>query len=188
MREIESRYEKIRERTVADAELHLKMLKLEVYHGLIYYLYKQRVINKKQLKISFYLYTWSDLNVLAAFEVYLGDRNLEEFVDTIYSIDYNYYQNNLYEVDHSEVVQFSLDTESQLIILFLYEKSITSGDERISMEKFIRAGDTSLLELYVNLSLSQDELIRRLVEMSKAKKEVLMNLIQVENFEEREEL
>ena len=74
---------------------------------MVYYLYKQRKINKKQLKISFYLYTWSDLNILGAFEVYLRDRNLEELVDTIYAIDYNYYLNNLYEIDHSEVVQFT---------------------------------------------------------------------------------
>ncbi len=47
-----------------------------MFNGLVYYLYKQRIINKKQLKISFYLYTWSDLNILAAFEVYLADRNL----------------------------------------------------------------------------------------------------------------
>lgn len=72
------------------------MHKLEIFNGLVYYLYKQRIINKKQLKISFYLYTWSDLNILAAFEVYLTDRNLEEFVDTLYSIDYNYYLHGLY--------------------------------------------------------------------------------------------
>ena len=84
-------------------QLQLKMHKLEVFHGLIYYLYKLRFINKKQLKISLYLYTWSDLNILAAFELYLHDRNLEELVDTLYSIDYNYYLHGLYEIDHSEV-------------------------------------------------------------------------------------
>lgn len=135
---------------MTDPKLHLKLQKLEIFHGLVYFLYKQKIINKKQLKIAFYLYTWSDLNILAAFEVYLLDRNLEELVDTIYSIDYNYYQNDLYEVDHSEVVQFTLAIESQLIILFLYENHIQSGDERISLEKFIRAGDTSLLQLYTN--------------------------------------
>lgn len=64
---MESRYDSIRERTVVDRELNLKMQKLEIFNGLLYYLYKQRIINKKQLKISFYLYTWSDLNVLSAF-------------------------------------------------------------------------------------------------------------------------
>jgi hypothetical protein len=72
------------------------MRKFEIFHGLVYYLYKQHKINKKQLKISFYLYTWSDLNILGAFEVYLTDRSLEELVDTIYAIDYNYYLNGLY--------------------------------------------------------------------------------------------
>lgn len=54
-------------------------------------------------------------------------------MDTIYSIDYNYYLLGLYEIDHSEVEQFTLDIESQLIILFLYENYIDSGDERISL-------------------------------------------------------
>lgn len=125
----------------------------------MYYLYKQRMINKKQLKIAFYLYTWSDLNILGAFEVYLLDRNLDELVDTVYFIDYNYYQNNLYEIEHSEIVQFSKEIESQLIVLFLYEQHIRSGDERTSLEKFIRAGDNSLLELYLNLSIPQEQFI-----------------------------
>lgn len=77
------------------------MQRLEIFNGLVYYLYKLRIINKKQLKISFYLYTWSDLNILSAFEVYLYDRNVDEFVDTIYSIDYNYCLRGLYEIDHS---------------------------------------------------------------------------------------
>lgn len=64
---MESRYDHIRERTVIEENLQLKMQKLEIFNGLVYYLYKQRIINKKQLKISFYLYTWSDLNILAAF-------------------------------------------------------------------------------------------------------------------------
>lgn len=81
---------------MASSELGLKMQKLEMFNGLLYYLYKQRIINKKQLKISFYLYTWSDLNVLSAFELYLHDPNLDEFVDTLYAIDYNYYLLGLY--------------------------------------------------------------------------------------------
>jgi hypothetical protein len=184
LRSVESRYEQVRERVVADGRLQLKMEKLEIFHGLIYFLYKQRIINKKQLKISFYLYTWSDLNVLAAFEVFLLDRNIEEFVDTIYAIDYNYYLNNLYEVDHSEVVQFTLETEAQLIILFLFEHSIQSGEERISLEKFIRAGDTSLLQLFLDLSISHEELSTRLVELGRAKKEVLLNLVNIESYAE----
>ena len=95
---------------MVDSALSLKMQKLEVFHGLMYVLYKQRMINRKQLKIAFYLYTWSDLNILGAFEVYLLDRNLDELVDTVYFIDYNYYQNNLYEIDHSEIVHFSKET------------------------------------------------------------------------------
>jgi hypothetical protein len=148
---------------VVSNELSLKLLKLEIFNGLLYFLYKQRIINKKQLKISFYLYTWSDLNVLSAFELYLSDRNVDEFVDTLYSIDYNYYLLGLYEIDHGEVEQFTLDIESQLIILFLYEDSIHSGDARISLEKFIRAGDTSLLKLYTDLRIEQDELLSRMV-------------------------
>ncbi len=95
---------------MVDSALSLKMQKLEVFHGLMYFLYKQRMINRKQLKIAFYLYTWSDLNILGAFEVYLLDRNLDELVDTVYFIDYNYYQNNLSEIDHSEIVHFSKET------------------------------------------------------------------------------
>lgn len=129
------------------------------------------MINKKQLKISFYLYTWSDLNILSAFELYLYDRNLEEFVDTLYAIDYNYYLHGLYEIDHAEVEQFTLSVEEQLIILFLYEHYIVSGEERISLEKFIRAGDTSLLALYTDLSIEKEDLIRRMIELSKSKKE-----------------
>lgn len=90
-------------------ELSLKLLKLEIFNGLLYFLYKQRIINKKQLKISFYLYTWSDLHILSAFELYLQDKNIDDFVDTLYSIDYNYYLLGLYEIDHAEVEQFTLD-------------------------------------------------------------------------------
>lgn len=54
-------------------------------------------------------------------------------MDTLYSIDYNYYLLGLYEIDHAEVEQFTLDIESQLIILFLYEGSIHSGEARISL-------------------------------------------------------
>ena len=109
------------------------------------------------------MYTWSDLNVLSAFEVYLEDRNIDEFVDTVYSIDYNYYLLGLYEIDHSEVEQFTLDIESQLIILFLYENYIDSGDERISLEKFIRAGDNALLKLYTDLRIEQEDLLHRMI-------------------------
>jgi hypothetical protein len=84
-------------------------------------------------------------------------------VDTLYAIDYNYYLLGLYEIDHAEVEQFTLDIESQLIILFLYEDSIHSGDARISLEKFIRAGDTSLLKLYTDLRIEQDELLSQMV-------------------------
>ena len=104
-----------------------------MFNGLLYYLYKQRIINKKQLKIAFYLYTWSDLNVLGAFELYLHDRNIEELVDTLYAIDYNYYLHEVYEIDHAEVEQFNFEIEGQLIILFLYENSIECGEERISL-------------------------------------------------------
>ena len=76
-------------------------------------------------------------------------------MDTIYSIDYNYYLHGLYEIDHSEVEQFTISIESQLIILFLYENYIDSGDERMSLEKFIRAGDVSLLKLYTDLKIDQ---------------------------------
>jgi hypothetical protein len=114
--------------------------------------------------------------VLSAFELYLLDRNVDEFVDTLYSIDYNYYLLGLYEIDHAEVEQFTLEIESQLIVLFLYEGSIDSGEARISLEKFIRAGDTSLLKLYTDLRIEQDELVRQMVLLSKAKKEELDSL------------
>jgi len=71
--------------------------------------------------------------VLAAFELYLSDRLIDEFVDTLYAIDYNYCLLGLYEIDHAEVEQFTLDIESQLIILFLFEGAIHSGEARISL-------------------------------------------------------
>jgi hypothetical protein len=128
------------------------------------------MINKKQLKISFYLYTWSDLNILSSFEVYLQDRDLDEFVDTLYAIDYNYYLNEIYEIDHTEVEQFNKDIEIQLIILFLYEGYIESTDERMSLEKFIRAGDKTVINLYLNLKIDQNELIKKLIDLTKLKK------------------
>ena len=97
-------------------------------------------------------------------------------MDTIYNIDYNYYLNNLYEIDHEQVVHFTLEIESQLIILLLFENHIPSGEERISLEKFIRAGDNSLFRLYVDASISEGEFVRRMVELGMDKKEVLMKL------------
>ena len=57
----------------------------------------------KQKKAFFYLYIWSDLNVLATFEVYCYDRNLEDFIETMFIIDYMYYLEGKYGVDMNEV-------------------------------------------------------------------------------------
>jgi len=59
------------------------------------------------------------LNLLSAFELYLRDRDLDEFIETIYNIDYTYYLQGKYGIDMNEVEQFIVPIESQLIILFL---------------------------------------------------------------------
>lgn len=40
----------------------------------------------------------------------------------------------------------------------------------MSLEKFIRAGDNSLLKLYTDLKIGEEDLIRKMIELSKIKK------------------
>ena len=56
------------------------------------------MINRKQQKVFFYLYIWNDLNILGNFEVYMLNRNIEEFTDSLYAIDYTYYQEQRYGI------------------------------------------------------------------------------------------
>lgn len=56
----------------------------------------------------------------------------------------------------------------------------------MSLEKFIRAGDVSLLKLYTDLKIDQENLINRMIELSKVKKEELDNINKNENILESE--
>lgn len=91
------------------------------------------MINRKQLKAFFYLYIWSDLNVLSAFELYLEDRDLDEMMDTLFNVDYTYYLNGKYGIDMNEVENFTISIESQLIMLFLLADKIPNIEERLAV-------------------------------------------------------
>lgn len=85
--------------------------------------------------------------------MYLEDRDLEEIMDTLYTIDYTYYLQGKYGIDMNEVENFTIAIESQLIMLFLLADKITSIEERLAVEKFIRAGDMTLYKIYHDFNL-----------------------------------
>ena len=56
----------------------------------------------------------------------------------------------------------------------------------MSLEKFIRAGDQSLLKLYRDQSITNDDLIAKMIVLSKDKKEELESIKQGDNMLEAE--
>ena len=129
---------------------------------------KQRIINKKQQKIFFYLYVWSDLNLLGAFELYLNDMNLEEFADSLYTIDYLYYLERRYGLEMNEVENFTLEMQLQLIYLMLFGEYIKLPD-KVSIDKFIRAGDCTILKIVKQNRENKELIIQRLKQFGQEK-------------------
>jgi hypothetical protein len=74
-------------------------------------------------------------------------------MDTLFNVDYTYYLQGKYGIDMNEVENFTISIESQLIVLFLLADKIPSIEERLAVEKFIRAGDLSLYRIYHDFSL-----------------------------------
>lgn len=145
----------------------------------MYYLYvnliltqKQRTINRKQKICFFYLYIWSDLNILGSFELYLLDRNIEDFIETLYNIDYTYYLEDKYGIDASQVENFTVDIELQLIILFLLSDYIEHTSQKTTIQKFIRAGDNSFMEA-LTTSKNEKQLIDHILQLVEEKQKTL---------------
>ena len=124
---------------------------------------KQRIINKKQQKVFFYLYVWNDLNLLAAYEVYMMDRNLEELIETIYTIDYTYYLQQRYGLEMTEVENFTLEIELQLVFMMLFGDYIRELQDKVAIEKFIRAGDCTLLRIVKEHHEDREACIRKVI-------------------------
>lgn len=73
-----------------------KIEKFGNFKSLISYLYEFKRVNKKQKKLFSYLYVWEDINVLGAFEAYLANHDIEEFIETLYIIDQMYFSRKKY--------------------------------------------------------------------------------------------
>lgn len=112
-----------------------------------------------------YLYFWSDLNVLTAYEFYQFDRSLEELIENLYAIDFTYYLEGRYGIEMSELENLSISTKQQLIILYLLNDLIGSVNSKVALEKFVRAGDSSLLKA-MESSKSQSELVEKMSQMA----------------------
>lgn len=130
-----------------------------------------------------YLYFWSDLNVLAAYEFYQYDRSLEELIENLYAIDFTYYLEGRYGIEMSELENLSISTKQQLIILYLLNDLIGSVNSKVALEKFVRAGDSSLLKA-MEQSKSQGELVEKISQMAI---ETNKKLEEIHNRQESEE-
>ena len=63
----------------------------------------------------------------------------------------------------NEVENFTLEMVQQLIILFLVNEFIEFTSQKTAIEKFIRAGDTTLLSILEN-SKGQTDLVNKIIE------------------------
>lgn len=79
------------------------------------------------------MYIWSDLNTLATFELYCLDRNLDDFVETMFTIDYHYYLEGKYGVDMGEVENFTDIIKVQLAILFILSEFFDNASQRTTL-------------------------------------------------------
>ena len=135
------------------------------------------MISAKQQKLFLYLYLSEDLALLGAFEVFMVTNSLQDFVENLRIIDkFHFFKTNL---DFDEIEQFDENVEFQLSILFAYRKYVKS-EQKTSLEKIIRAGDQSLLELYHKFQQNKeiDEFIRGFVELAEEKTHELKKLEQ----------
>lgn len=87
----------------------------------------------------------------------------------MFIIDYTYYLEGKYGVDMNEVENFSNEVRTQLVLLFLMNEFIPSMEKKTTLEKFIRAGDTTLLE-GLKTCKDQEELVTLIVQISENKK------------------
>lgn len=108
--------------------------------------------------------------MLSAFELYLEDRDLDEMIDTLFNIDYTYYLHGKYGIDMNEVENFTIPIESQLIVLFLLADKIPSIQERLAVEKFIRAGDITLHKIYHDFTLVGEDFTKKALQMCQEKR------------------
>lgn len=94
-----------------------------------------------------------DIVILGAFEVYLLTNELQDLVENLRIIDkYHFFNTNL---DFDEIEQFDETVEHQLSLLFAYKKYL-SNKQGTAMEKVIRAGDSTLLELFKSFQKHAD--------------------------------
>ena len=109
-----------------------------------------------------------DIVILGAFEVYLLTGELQDFVENLRIIDkYHFFKTNL---DLDEIEQFDENVEFQLSLIFAYKKYLNS-DQRTSLEKIIRAGDRSLLDLFYEFQKekNKERFIKGLVNLAELK-------------------
>ncbi len=73
------------------------------FKELMLYLRRNNWVNSRQDKFITYLYSWEDLNVLSAFEVYLLTADLRDFVESIDIVEQIYFLNEKCELDSEEL-------------------------------------------------------------------------------------
>ncbi|KAM3129464.1 hypothetical protein pb186bvf_018456 [Paramecium bursaria] len=127
------------------AVIDTKMQKLKNFKFLITYYYEDKTFSIRQMKGFLYLYTIEDMSILAAYEVYCENKDQDEFIETLHQIYKIYSLDNI--IDFDEIEQFDELIEQQLNIIFAYRRFL-SLDQRTSLEKNLRTGDTTLLNIF----------------------------------------
>eukprot|EP01017_Pseudomicrothorax_dubius_P044527 TRINITY_DN7537_c0_g1_i3.p1 TRINITY_DN7537_c0_g1~~TRINITY_DN7537_c0_g1_i3.p1 ORF type:complete len:1239 (-),score=274.19 TRINITY_DN7537_c0_g1_i3:62-3778(-) len=138
---------------------HLKMIK-DV----------KKMITSRQFNSFLYLFMKEDVAVLSAYEVYLLNSDLEEFLDTLFLIEkISFLKADAILEEIRE--EFDEIVEKQLKILYSL-RSYLNLSTRVTLEKIIRAGDMTVLKIYQDFKknkLNRNELVNSLVQLGKEK-------------------
>lgn len=124
------------------------------------------------------MYTEEDVTILAAYEVYQFTHDVSDFIDTLLLIEkVQYFKNESKYFE--DISNFNDYVETQLKIIFTLKKYL-KAETRAILEKIIRSGDTTVLQIHNDYKKNKDnrnknDLIHKLVNFAEenAESEVL---------------
>lgn len=130
-------------------KINKKVSKYKIFMKVLTYLYEvDHYISKTQYNCFHYLYIDEDINIFAAFEVYMATMDLNDFVENLIKIQQiNYFKRNKKQNGASKFEQLSEETLKQFYIIFTFQKYLSANERKI-LKKTVRNGDTALLNLY----------------------------------------
>lgn len=155
--------------------------RMTAYHSfkaLLQNLRFENEISEKQYKTYLYLYTEEDVTILAAYEVYQYTHDVSDFIDTLLLIEkVQYFKNESKYFE--DISNFNDYVETQLKIIFTLKKYL-KAETRAILEKIIRSGDTTVLQIHNDYKKNKDnrnknDLIHKLVNFAEENAEIVKN-------------